>query len=338
MTEHRIDVCDPADSAALSPLLLALCRAAQQPDIAAFQADALALLRERVPFDAGLWGAGIDSDARLHQVHTWQVDARILDRINQDVEHNVVPLRCCAQPGVAHVFDSDTLRAHPSAAWVPSELGYEQLLAIVVIDATTGLLGSLGLLRRQAEPAFDASDCRWLELLMPHLLQMLNVAHLSHLQQVRSSSLPPLDRLAITDACGVVHLMEPGFAELLREQWPQWSGPCLPDSVLLDPKPVRTRRKGTAAALVVEVGEAAENLLVRVRRCSALDRLSPQERAVSTAYAQGNSHKEVARALGVTPATVRHHLRRVYAKLAVDDKAALAQRLTESQPGLVESR
>jgi len=46
----------------------------------------------------------------------------------------------------------------------------------------------------------------------------------------------------------------------------------------------------------------------------------------------------VARALGVTPATVRHHLRRVYAKLAVDDKAALAQRLTESEPAPIAGR
>ena len=48
---------------------------------------------------------------------------------------------------------------------------------------------------------------------------------------------------------------------------------------------------------------------------------------MAEAFASGRNYKEVARLLGVSPATVRHHLRAVYVKLGVRDKAALARTL-----------
>ena len=40
--------------------------------------------------------------------------------------------------------------------------------------------------------------------------------------------------------------------------------------------------------------------------------------------AEGKSHKEVARALGVAPSTVRNQTRSIYEKLQVDNRVALA--------------
>lgn len=66
------------------------------------------------------------------------------------------------------------------------------------------------------------------------------------------------------------------------------------------------------------------------------DLLTRQEGAVADAFAQGHSYKEVARSLQLAPATVRHHLRAVYLKLGINDKAALARLI--SVPASPESR
>ena len=57
------------------------------------------------------------------------------------------------------------------------------------------------------------------------------------------------------------------------------------------------------------------------------DLLTRREREVANAFAGGQSYREVADGLGLSPATVRHHLRSAYVKLGVTDKAAFALRL-----------
>lgn len=59
--------------------------------------------------------------------------------------------------------------------------------------------------------------------------------------------------------------------------------------------------------------------------------LSGRELEIATAYAEGQSHKEIARGLGISPATVRTHLRTVYRKLTVTSKIELAQALHSDQ-------
>lgn len=64
-------------------------------------------------------------------------------------------------------------------------------------------------------------------------------------------------------------------------------------------------------------------LLMRIRYAPPQP-LSPREMEIAIAYAQGQSYKEVAQDLGLSPTTVRSHLSRTYQKLAIGDKGALA--------------
>ena len=50
---------------------------------------------------------------------------------------------------------------------------------------------------------------------------------------------------------------------------------------------------------------------------------------MADAYAAGQSYKEIARELGLSPTTVRSHLRTVYGKLGVTSKIELARFLTD---------
>lgn len=76
----------------------------------------------------------------------------------------------------------------------------------------------------------------------------------------------------------------------------------------------------------LEAKAAGRRLVVSAEPC-IFTPLSEREREVGWAYASGKNHKDVAKALGISPATVRTHLARIYQKLKVKDKGALALRL-----------
>ena len=60
-----------------------------------------------------------------------------------------------------------------------------------------------------------------------------------------------------------------------------------------------------------------------------LPHLTPRERDVLKLLASGQSNKEIARSLGVSPDTVKDHLGRLFAKLGADDRLSLLNRARE---------
>lgn len=56
------------------------------------------------------------------------------------------------------------------------------------------------------------------------------------------------------------------------------------------------------------------------------DRLSTRERGIVELIAQGQSNKEIARTLGITPETVKSHVKSIFTKLAVDKRAQAVAR------------
>jgi TolB-like protein/DNA-binding CsgD family transcriptional regulator len=58
--------------------------------------------------------------------------------------------------------------------------------------------------------------------------------------------------------------------------------------------------------------------------------LSDRERMIAERYATGETHKEIAAALNIAPATVRNHLASIYRKLGVKNKPELIGALSEN--------
>lgn len=58
--------------------------------------------------------------------------------------------------------------------------------------------------------------------------------------------------------------------------------------------------------------------------------LTEREQQIAQHYAQGKTYKEIARALHISPSTVRNHITRIYAKLEIGNKAELIQYLHTS--------
>jgi DNA-binding NarL/FixJ family response regulator len=77
---------------------------------------------------------------------------------------------------------------------------------------------------------------------------------------------------------------------------------------------------GTAAAKAPSQAPAA-----------ALEALSRREREIAELVAEGRTNKQIAATLFISENTVESHLRRVFSKLGVSKRAALAAALTESR-------
>ena len=137
----------------------------------------------------------------------------------------------------------------------------------------------------------------------------------SHAQHVAS--------LALCDRQGPVHHSSTDFNSLLCSEWPGWGGRRLPGHVLS--QLLRERGSHYRGKIIrLDARAAGDFLSLRARRISNVDHLSPRELEVARLFGKGCSHKEIARELNISPATVRHHLSGIYARLGVHDKAQLA--------------
>jgi DNA-binding CsgD family transcriptional regulator len=77
----------------------------------------------------------------------------------------------------------------------------------------------------------------------------------------------------------------------------------------------------TRAAVSYALAERGRRL---PRSTTGWDALTGAERTVAGLVAQGHTNAQIARELGIAAATVKAHLRRIYAKLGVESRDALA--------------
>jgi len=170
--------------------------------------------------------------------------------------------------------------------------------------------------------AFNAEERDFLQCAVNHLSSAMKLSTSEPGRPVVPGS---VTILASRDGIGLLCL------EALREQfgdvWPRWTGDNLPEQLAsLISRPGTHILPDRDLVVTVETTANFQDMDLRrltLRRLNRFDLLTKREREVARELAGGKSAKEVARHLGLAPATVRNQTQSIYQKLEVDNRAAL---------------
>jgi DNA-binding CsgD family transcriptional regulator len=178
--------------------------------------------------------------------------------------------------------------------------------------------------RGPGSPPHTERDARALTALTPQIRESLLVNRLyAHARQGLDEEAHPL---ALTDADGWVLFANRAFCAA----WPALAAlagaisPRLPQAWLAGHRGALRRLE--AAGWSMEVGHDGSGLRVALRRSPARDgiaALTPRQAEIARLYCVGHSSKDVGLRLGLSPATVRVHLRNAYSRAGVSSRAAL---------------
>ena len=89
-----------------------------------------------------------------------------------------------------------------------------------------------------------------------------------------------------------------------------------------------------ADALIGVRIQRQEPMILRFVQAMGRLPLSPQQREIALMIAQGKSNQEIAEGLGVSGNTVAYHIKQLFLKLDVHDRAGAVERITSSPSGL----
>lgn len=325
------DAALPLPVDAIGAYLLELHRSSHELSLRAFQERGFERLRDVVPFDSALAAAGTfqRGTPHVHDTYLYRQPPALMESWERVKHLDVVAATAMSQPGRTHRFAvADTFAGLPPLLAHCSAFSLEHVLCAATIAERAGGYVVLSLYRHDAHHPFTDAERRTIEILAPHIVEATRRAKVEQLRRATRAHRARHRPAAVVSRAAVILEAEPGFVELLAESYPTWRGPWLP-AALASLATARTSERRTVDRLVLESDPRDDVVLVHARRAEAADALTDREREVARLFASGQSAKDLAVRLGISPNTVRVHLGRIYEKLGVANKAELASMWAE---------
>ena len=284
-----------------------------------FGTAAVARLAVAIDSDSGIWASGAltAGGPDFHTVSLWRQPPEMLADYDALKQHDPLFAQAAAQPGRAFSgAAADTLP--PVFQPFVARYGLAQALSAMVVDTRSGLLNGFSLWRSAPDRPYTDDDAALLEAALPHLVAQARA------RQLRTAPvLAPALARGCADPRGRLHAVTEPFMALIASHWPGWHGPDLPPALAAGLAHLRRPRQTMHGPLVLRCTPAPPFVLLDLRRRQPWDGLSSREQTVAGMAADGASHKEIAQALGLSPATVRNHLARAYQTLEVHNRTQL---------------
>jgi len=312
-------------------LLLDVYRSSREMDPDLFQGYTLTLLRRTFNVEAAIWGSGQYDGVHVSPTHLALAEVpkeAITEASALNACDKVTP-RVVAALGRTCAFHAPTLFACPvdgllrdyAARW-----GRQSYLVTALADPNPDLYQWISLYRPAPDDLFSAQQRLLCEKVMPHLREALGISLALHLPSGFDSRQGGYEPLALVDPEGFFRQASAGLVELVTLEWPLWEGGRLP---------LELRRKLVMLGGWTLVGQricaeghnAGSFRLVRLRRKSTVDMLSPRQSEIARLFADGLTHKEIANRLHLMPTTVRNHLAAAYRGLGINTRGELRQQI-----------
>lgn len=307
----------------LSRTLREIHRLSREAPATGFQDAAFEAMKGLIRFDSGYWGGGrgpieavVQHYAHLYRLPVEEMNAGF-EKVKCHPKHIEVISRCIINAGQAQAFD--TREAGIGDFYSP--FGINQVTTLYQHDADLGLYHIISLYRNDNE-RFTESERLLFESAVPHLQDAWSESKLLHLSGVSREACPLTPAAALLDKEGIVHFARPAFIEFMRQEWPGWCGPFVPEAM-------RRMQDGAfkGEQLAARFTPQNEFFLAVLRNKGPLDLLTARELDVAKQLARGASHKEIANSLAIAPATARNHIARIHAKLGSSKGAQVAAML-----------
>ncbi len=314
-----------ASTEGLSNFLLRLYAIGHQRTVPDFLPSMLSELRKYLPFDSAWWALTTTQRGRFtfQASYVEGLPNEMPDLWLEIQEEDVIGHAVLLQPGRTRNFAPSEVDSTPGARWLAHRTGFRNVLCTQLYNPATDQNSFLALSRHSNRTRFTSAERGFKELVMRHVDATASINRAVYLDRLRDDRCNEARAAAIVDRAGVVHAQDFGFAELVQREWPGFRGPGVPPALRRHVVSQDQNFEGlrTRAAL----SSLGAFVLIELSPRSRLDDLTPRERDVAAAFATGESYKEISRSLGMAPATVRHHLRSIYAKLNVSNKAQIVQ-------------
>ncbi|MFO1251788.1 MAG: LuxR C-terminal-related transcriptional regulator [Inhella sp.] len=305
----------------LSEHLLALGGLARRLPAGAFLCEALHTLQTLLRFRSGWWGLALDADRSGPPAIYQSQSLGLPEHFAADwlaiaaEDHFGDAIR--AQPGQVQRGSDAGLPLPEAVRAFDRRHGIEHAMGLALEDAATGHGFFICLYRGPADEPFSDTDARCFGVWARHLLQLWQFA-LQDALRAGPGGAPA--RAACADRSGRLVYVGTRLGEWLLARWPGWDGLRLPPdfSAALQGGSLPAAAAGLRCSL-----QGEQLWLLLDEECAQEAPLSPRRRQVAQLFAQGQSSKEIARQLGLTPATVRTYLRDAYLALQVRNKVEL---------------
>lgn len=320
-----------------SQILLDLYRGTCTVSFSEFQEWSLDLIKPFLGFDSGFWGMGgvNDKGAFINCVHLHHQPPEMIQAYESVKGVDLVAERVAAQPGrTVQVSINDLIEAGPKYNLARAHVerwGMLHILCTGITEPASGLFSIISLYRADIGNPFTEEQRLLKEKLMPHLSGAFLLVRRRHVEKLAFEYHSCPREIAIVDREFIVHDASANFGRLLKLEWPEWTGPKLPE-ILGNSFVCANRTRYEGKAIIALADKVSDLVFVAVRERSKLDELSPREYGVARLLSQGYSYKEIAQTIGLSPMTVRNHIQVLYAKLSVDNKVDLALVLNRIVP------
>lgn len=313
----------------VSSLLLPLYQLPQTARVDEFDRQILRLLNEHIDFDGAWFGHSsiVPGGPRRHSTCLHNLRPGFLDDWEQIKLRD--PLAQLAETSKDKIIVASTSTGPLNATMrrFCATQDIAQVLFAVCPCPERQRATHVSLYRRTGR-RFNPGDTHLLEIAIEHVASALehNRLHWMHASDDTARGAAS----ALFDSQGLLQYADEAFFELVALEWPSWDRIGLPEfartSLICDASssPVFS---GTRIRLQSE--RLGDYVLLRARPVGPGGVLSPRELSVARIFCDGRTYKGVAKRLGIAPATARHHLRRVYAKLNVTTKSELTRLLYE---------
>lgn len=286
-----------------------------------YRAWALDALKKVIPHDMAIWGSGNWEQRRFHALTTTGVGPEIQPALESTADENpLIRTLMASPPGRPTTMES----VMPDAEFYRSRLylrtfapyGIERLLSTVHLDRRSGLYSLVSLYRSDRSKPFTREEQAAQRRLMYHLFNGISHSFFIHLARTLRDR-PPGSSAAAVDAMGRYHEAQPRFLDAIDRHFPN-AKEHLPIPI---PPPGETFTTHDLCFRAEPIGDLS---IIHCWEAGPLDRLTSREREIVEAVVHGLSFKQAARKIGVAPSTVANHLYRIYRKLGVNSRTALA--------------